>query len=258
MIQLLSGDTIEKMKTIPDDSVNLICCDLPYEKTKNKWDIIIDPVLLWREYKRILKDSGVIVLFGQGSFTAKMILSNEDMYRYSLVYEKTTSTGHLNANRQPMRSHEDIMVFTKNAKHTYNPQKTTGHQRKVSSTSHKRNSKETTNYNKHGKTSYDSTERFPRSVWKFKTDKQKNPLHPTQKPVALIEEIVKTYSNEGDVILDNCAGSGTTGEACQNTNRNCILIENDPVYIKTIEERLQLLFIYVTKTPYCVSDKGFS
>lgn len=243
MIKLLYGDAIEKMKTIPDDCVNLICCDLPYGTTRNKWDVIIDPVKLWQQYNRILKSNGVVVLFGQGLFTAKMILSNEEMYRYSLVYEKTTATGHLNSKRQPMRSHEDLMIFTKSTKHTYNPQKTTGHPRKVSSAKHKRNCVETTNWNKHGKTSYDSTERFPRSVWTFKTDKQKNSLHPTQKPVALLEQIIKTYSNVNDLVVDNCAGSGTTGEACRNLNRDCILIDDDPKWIKVIEDRLELLNI---------------
>jgi len=239
-IQLLFGDTFEKMETIQDGSISLILADLPYGTTKNKWDIILDTEKLWNHYRRILKPSGVIVLFGQGVFTAKMIMSNTKDYRYSIVWEKTTSTGHLNAKKQPMRSHEDIMVFSPYSNHTYNPQKTTGHKRKISTAAHKRNSKETTNYNSHGKVSYDSTERYPRSVWKFKTDKQKSPLHPTQKPVPLLEEIIKTYSNEGDIILDNVAGSGSTGEASDNTNRNCILIEDKQEYIEIIEHRLNI------------------
>lgn len=165
-----------------------------------------------------------------------MMLSDKN-HRYNLIWEKTTATGHLNSGRMPMRSHEDMMVFYKKLP-TYNPQKTTGHERKVSSAKHKRNSKQTTNWGEHGFTSYDSTERFPRSVWKFPTDKQKKAWHPTQKPVALIEEAVKTYTNEGDVALDNVAGSGTLGEACINTNRNFILIEGDKSNIDIIKNRL--------------------
>ena len=233
---VIKGDTIEKMKLIPDNSVDLICADLPYGKTKNPWDVVIPPHLLWEQYWRILKPNGVVFLFGQDKFTAMMMLSDKN-HRYNLIWEKTSATGHLNSGRMPMRSHEDMMVFYKKLP-TYNPQKTTGHVRKVSSAKHKRNSKKTTNWGEHEFTSYDSTERFPRSVWKFATDKQKKAWHPTQKPVALLEEIVKTYSNEGDVVLDNVAGSGTTGEACLLNDRKFILIEGDPENIKTIRERL--------------------
>ncbi len=226
------------MKYIAPNSIDLILCDLPYGTTKNKWDVIIPPELLWPHYERLLKPDGVIVLFGGGAFTATMILSNKAWYRYSLVWEKTTATGHLNAKYQPMRCHEDIMVFSPKGRSIYNPQKTTGHKRKVSSASHKRNSKETTNYNAHGKTSYDSTERYPRSVWKYKLDKQKCALHPTQKPVALIEEIIRTYSNEGDIVLDNCAGSFTSAVACINTNRPYICIDDDQINITNGQKRI--------------------
>jgi len=246
MNKVIYGETIEKMKLIPDNSIDFICADLPYGKTKNPWDKIIPPHLLWEQYWRICKHNAPIVLFGQDKFTAMMMLSDKN-HRYNIIWEKTTVTGHLNAKKMPMRSHEDMMVFYRKLP-TYNPQKTTGHARKVSTAKHKRNSKKTTNYGEHDATTYDSTERYPRSVWKFATDKQKKAWHPTQKPVALLEELIKTYSNEGDVVLDNVAGSGTTGEACILTNRQFILIEGDPENKIIIEERLNELtkdIIYV-------------
>lgn len=234
IIQL--GDCLDLMKEIPDGSIDLILADLPYGKTKNPWDIIIDPVKLWKEYWRITKPNAAIFLFGQDKFTAMMMLSDPN-HRYNLIWEKTSATGHLNSNNQPMRCHEDMMLFYRKQP-TYNPQKTTGHPRKVSTAHHKRNSKKTTNYNEHGLTGYDSTERFPRSVWKYKTDKQIKAFHSTQKPVALIEEAVKTYSNEGDIVLDNVAGSGTTGKGCENTNRFYILIEKELESFEIMKNRL--------------------
>ena len=231
------GDALKLMPLIPNKKIDLILCDLPYGKTKNKWDSIIDLPSLWEQYKRIIKPNGAIILFGQDKFSAQVMLSNDKMHRYNIVWEKTSPTGHLNAKKMPLRSHEDIMIFY-NKLPVYNPQKTTGHKRKTSSAHHKRNSKKTTNYGSHGLNGYDSTERYPKSVWKFATDKQKSALHPTQKPVLLIEELIKTYSNEGDLVLDNCAGSGTTGVSCKNTNRNFILMENDPISYQTCLDRL--------------------
>lgn len=230
-------DCLEGMKLIPNKYVDLICADLPYGKTKNKWDSIIDLEKLWEQYERIIKDNGAIILFGQDKFSARLMLSNEKMHRYNLIWEKTSPTGFLNAKKMPLRSHEDILVFYKQLP-TYNPQKTTGHPRKVSTAHHKRNSKKTTNYSKHGLTTYDSTERYPKSVWKFATDKQKEALHPTQKPLKLIEELVKTFSNEGDIVLDNCAGSGTLPIACENTNREWIAMENGKNEFKIANQRI--------------------
>lgn len=231
------GDCLEVMKLIDDATIDLIICDLPYGVTKNKWDSVIDLKMLWGEYERVIKTNGAIVLFGQGKFSARLMLSNEKLHRYNLIWEKTTPTGHLNAKKMPLRSHEDILVFYKKLP-TYNPQKTTGHKRKVSTAQHKRGSKKTTNYGEHGLTTYDSTERYPKSVLKFATDKQKVALHPTQKPLALMEYLIATYSNEGEIVLDNCAGSGTTGLAAKNLNRNYIMIENDETYYKTCIERV--------------------
>ncbi len=220
------GDCLEQMKCINDGSIDMILCDLPYGVTKNKWDSIIPLDKLWEQYERIIKDNGAIVLFGQDKFTARLMLSNEKLHRYNLIWEKTTPTGHLNAKKMPLRSHEDILVFYKKLP-TYNPQKTTGHNRKVSTAHHKRNSKKTTNYGEHGLTTYDSTERYPKSVIKIATDKQKEAIHPTQKPVELYEYLIKTYTNEGELILDNCSGSGTLAIAALKTHRQFIMIESD-------------------------------
>lgn len=224
--QIYNIDCIEGMKLIDDKSVNLIFADLPYGVTaKNKWDSIIPPHLLWEQYERIITDSGAIVLFGQDKFTAKMMLSNEKLHRYNLIWKKTTPTGFLNAKRMPMRSHEDIMVFYKSLP-TYNPQKTTGHDRKVSTAQHKRNSEKTLNYGEHNLQTYDSTERYPISVLEFSTDKQKCSLHPTQKPLDLCKYIIRTYSNKGDLILDNCCGSGTIPLAAKLEGRNYVGMDN--------------------------------
>jgi DNA modification methylase len=145
------GDCLDVMKLIDDASIDLILCDLPYGVTKNKWDSVIDLKMLWAEYERVIKTNGAIVLFGQDKFSAKLMLSNEKLHRYNLIWEKTTPTGHLNAKKMPLRSHEDILVFYKKLP-TYNPQKTTGHKRKVSTAQHKRGSKKTTNYGEHGLT----------------------------------------------------------------------------------------------------------
>lgn len=221
------GDGLQLMRLIQPASIDMILCDLPYGKTKNKWDCLLDLVSLWSHYERIIKPNGAIVLTGQDKFSARLMLSNEKIHRYNLVWEKTSPTGHLNAKKMPLRSHEDILVFYKKLP-VYNPQKTYGHERKVSTSHHKRNSKVTSNYGAHGLTTYDSCERYPKSVLKFPTDKQKSALHPTQKPVALFEYLIRTYTNEGEVVLDNCSGSGTTAIACINTGRDYICMENDP------------------------------
>lgn len=231
------GDCLEKMKLINGESIDLIVCDLPYGVTKNKWDSVIDLKKLWNEYERIIKPAGVIVLFGQDKFSAKVMLSNEKIHRFNIIWKKTTPTGHLNAKKMPLRIHEDMLVFYKKLP-TYNPQKTFGHKRKISTAEHKRNSKKTTNYGEHGLTTYDSTERYPLSIWEFATDKQKSSLHPTQKPVLLIEELIKTFSNENDTVLDNCSGSGTTAVACINTKRNWIIIENDEDMFNKSKQRI--------------------
>lgn len=225
-VKLMHGDCLELMKDIPDGSIDMILCDLPYQITRNDWDLMLPFERLWHQYCRIIKENGAIVLFSSGRFTSVLVNSNPAIWRYNLVWKKTTPTGFLNANRQPLRIHEDICVFYKKQP-IYNPQKTTGHKRKVSTAEHKRHSKKTSNYGEHGLHSYDSTERFPTSVLTFATDKQRTALHPTQKPVALLEYLVRTYTNPGDSVLDNCMGSGSAGVACVNTGRKFIGIELD-------------------------------
>lgn len=231
--EIHKGDCLELMpKLIENKSVDMIFCDLPYGTTKCKWDSVIDLPKLWSEYERIIKDNGVILLFAQSPFDKVLGASNLKLLKYEWIWQKTHPTGHLNAKKMPMKAHENILVFYKKPP-TYNPQKTTGHKRKVSSIKHKQACKDIDSevYNKGQKaTHYDSTERYPLSVQVFASDKQKSKLHPTQKPLALIEYMIKTYTNEGDLILDNTAGSGTTGLGAKNLNRNYIMMEQDPEY----------------------------
>lgn len=238
MIKLINGDCLEIMKTIEGKSIDMVLCDLPYGTTKNKWDVVVPIDDVWKQYNRVIKDNGVIILFANGMFTADLMQSNKKTWRYNLIWEKTTVTGFLNAKIMPLRGHEDICVFYKN-KATYNPIKTTGNKRKVSKAEHKVMCKLTDNYNRYELTTYDSTERYPKSVLKFATDKQKSALHPTQKPVKLLEYLIKTYTNEEDTVLDNCMGSGSTGVACINTNRNFIGIELDENYFNIAKKRIE-------------------
>ncbi|WP_455938459.1 DNA-methyltransferase [Gemella morbillorum] len=236
-VRLYKGDCLEKMKDIESKSIDMILCDLPYGTTRNKWDTVIPLELLWGQYNRIIKDNGAIVLFAQTPFDKVLGVSNLKMLRYEWIWEKTTVTGYLNAKKMPMKAHENILVFYKKLP-TYNPQKTSGHKRKVSKAEHKINCAKTTTYGEYGLTTYDSTERYPRSVQIFKSDKQKEALHPTQKPVILLEYLIKTYTNEEEIVLDNCMGSGSTGVACLNTNRKFIGIEKDGKYFDVACNRI--------------------
>lgn len=218
-------DCIEGMKLIDDKSIDMIFADLPYQKTHNSWDVMIPFEPMWEQFERIIKDNGAILLFGQDKFSAKLMLSNEKLHRYNIIWEKTTPTGFLNANRMPLRTHEDIMVFYKSLP-TYNPQKTVGHERKVSKAEHKINSTVTSDYGDYGLTTYDSTERFPTSVWKFSTDKQKSAIHPTQKPLDLCRYTIRTYSNENDIVLDITCGSGSIPLSAKLENRRYIGFDN--------------------------------
>lgn len=222
------GDCIHILPDIPSGIVNMILCDLPYGRTRNKWDVPISMDFLWGQYERILKPGGVVVLTAIQPFTSILVSSNSKWFKYSLVWHKTSPTGYLNAKKRPLPAHEDVLIFY-NGPPTYNPQKTTGHPRKVSTAAHKRNSKETSNYGKHGLTTYDSTERYPTSVLTIKSDKQRSAIHPTQKPVALFEWLIRTYTNQGDIVVDNCSGSGTTAIACINSGRDFICIEKGPL-----------------------------
>lgn len=229
--KVLQGDCLELMKDIPDKSIDMILCDLPYGTTACKWDTIIPFVPLWEQYKRIIKDNGAIVLFGSQPFTSALIMSNIKQFKYEWVWNKITARGHLVAKIRPMAQHENIIVFGKN-KIQYNPQMVL-RDKPIKGTEGKRTTimgGESVGYSKV------YTHSYPKTIQTFSVDK--NIGHPTQKPVALFEYLIKTYTNEGDLVLDNCAGSGTTGVACQNLNRNFILIEKEQEYIDIINKRL--------------------
>ena len=233
-IQLYKGDCLEMMKDIKDKSIDMILCDLPYGITRNKWDSIISFDELWKGYKRIIKDNGVIVLTSQGIFTAKLILSNEKWFKYKLVWEKSKATNFLNAKKQPLRKHEDICVFY-NKQPQYNPQMTEGepYDKGV------RKNQLTGSYGDFNPVHVKSEGmRYPTDVVHFKTaETEGKTYHPTQNPVALLEYLIKTYTNEGDLVLDNCMGSGSTGVACLQTNRNFIGIELEPKYYEIAKQR---------------------
>lgn len=235
---LYKGDCIEQMQNIQNERVQMILCDLPYGTTaRNEWDKKVPLEPLWKEWLRIIKPNGVIALWSQMPFTAELVMSNPQLFRYEWIIEKTHPTGFLNARRMPMKCHESILIFYKKQP-IYNPQMTHGHERKISTAKHKKNSKLSSNYREYIPTTYDSTDRFPRDVLTFKWDKQKSKLHPTQKPVAANEYFIKTYTNEGDIILDCCMGSGSTGVAALNTGRDFIGIEINEEYFNIAQNRL--------------------
>lgn len=229
MVNLHLGDCLEVMKQIPDKSVDAIICDLPYGTTQNKWDSVIPLDLLWDQYKRICK--GAIVLTAQSPFDKILGCSNLKMLKYEWIWKKESGTGFLNAKKAPLKDHENILVFYEKQP-TYNPQMRTGFKPYVC-----KKGGETTNYNLSGSVITQSNgDRYPLTVIEFKRDKDK--IHPTQKPLALMEYLIKTYTNEGDTILDNCMGSGTTGVACKNLNRKFIGIEQDANYFEIAKSRI--------------------
>jgi len=228
------------MKSIATGSVDMILCDLPYGTTQCKWDAIIPFDALWSEYKRVIKHKGAIVLFGAEPFSSMLRTSNLPMFKYDIIWDKIKGTGFLNAKRQPMRNHEVISVFY-SGQCTYNPQKTNGHNKK---TTFRSKSLQTDVYGDMNKDYYySSTERYPRSIQAFSTDTQNSSLHPTQKPVALCEYLIKTYTNAGEIVLDNCMGSGTVGVACKATGRKFIGIEKDATFYDIATKRINAPFV---------------
>lgn len=238
MTTLLFGDCLDRMKDLPDGSIDMVLCDPPYQATRNKWDIALPMDALWSEIHRVCKPNAVIVFHSGGAYTARLMMSNPKEWRYNLIWHKTTPTGFLNAKRMPLRAHEDICVFYRKTPVTYNPQKTYGHARKVSTAHHKRNSKKSSDYGDYGLYSYDSTERYPTSVITVPTDKQRGAYHPTQKPVKLEEWLIRTYSNPGDTVLDMCMGSGSTGVAAVLSERDFIGIEISAEYYAAAAGRI--------------------
>ena len=241
MICLRQGDCLEVMKEIPDKSVDMILCDLPYGVTKNKIDIPLPFDLLWKQYNRIIKENGCIALFGQGLFFVDLINSNRKMFRYDLVWDKVLISGFLNAKRMPLREHEQIAIFYKKLP-TYNPQFTTGNPLHGKGTAYKFNQLVNNNYGRFNKTEdlrKGETNKYPKSILKFSKPHPSVAKHATEKPVELLEYLIKTYTNEGNLVLDNCMGSGSTGVACVNTNRNFIGIELDENYFNIAKQRIK-------------------
>ena len=247
-VTLYNGDCLEIMSrggVLDDKSIDMILCDLPYGVLNKsnplaKWDCVIPFNELWDCYTRVIKNDGAIVLFGNGMFTADLMQSQRKFWRYNLIWDKVAKTGFFNANRMPLRQHEDICIFYKKLP-IYHPQM-------VPSKPHKRNHGKVSN-NRQGKNScygeYVGTptvianENYPTSIIQVQKEQfNKGGFHPTQKPVELLEWLIKTYTNEGDTVLDNCMGSGSTGVACVNTNRKFIGIELDEKYFKIAKERI--------------------
>ena len=234
---LMIGDCLERMKEIPDGSVDMILCDLPYGTTQCKWDAIIPFNALWSEYKRVSKLQSPIVLFGSEPFSSILRISNLNEFKYDWIWEKNRGSGHLNAKKMPMKSHENISVFYRNQP-TYNPQGTVSgvfnNSRPVKSSG-----KSTELFGGEKEIGISTTGGYPLTVLKFGKDAYgKKSLHPTQKPLSLTEYLINTYTNEGETVLDNCMGSGTTGVACANTNRKFIGIEKDEKYFNIAKDRI--------------------
>ena len=229
-IELLQGDCLELMKDIPSGSVDMILADLPYGTTANKWDSIIPFEPLWEQYERIVKEDGAIVLTAQTPFDKVLGVSNLKLLRYEWIWEKNRGTGHLNAKKMPMKNHENILVFYKKLP-VYNPQMREGQPYTRPSGAGSSNYREMERViTKHTKG------RYPLSVLNHRVVERT--IHPTQKPVELFEYLIKTYTNEGDTVLDNVMGSGTTGVACKNLSRNFIGMELDEEYFKIATERI--------------------
>ena len=247
-MKLYKGDCLELMpKYVDDKSIDMIFCDLPYGTTRNKWDSVIPLDKLWSEYERVIKDNGVIVLFSAQPFTSALISSNYKMFKYTWTWNKNKPTGHLNAKKQPLRVIEDICVFYKK-QCIYNPILIDREKKNIRTTDYTP-SKE--GVNTYGKTrenfKYNEgrvipiDKGYPKNYLNFVgvgTNSKNKRIHPTQKPLDLIEYMIKTYTNEGDLILDNCAGSGTTGLGAKNLNRNYIMMEQDPKYFEIAKARV--------------------
>jgi len=240
MINLMLGDCLERMKEIPDGSIDLILTDPPYGTTACKWDSVIPFEPMWEQLKRVIKGNGAIVLTASQPFTSALINSNIFEFRHNLVWDKVSPTGHLNAKKKPLTRHEDVLIFSKE-KHgifTYNPQKRKGAYRNKSPKRSTDNVKgRCYGVVNHKKDNFND-DYYPTSIYELSTANRLDKLHPTQKPVALMEYLIKTYSNEGETVLDFTMGSGTTGVACKNLNRKFIGIEKDKTYFKIAQDRI--------------------
>ena len=234
-VKLLHGDCLELMNDIPDKSVDMILCDLPYGVTQCKWDAIIPFDKLWEQYNRIIKNNGAVVLFGSEPFTSLLICSNLKNFKYNWIWQKNKATGFLNAKKQPLNDNETISVFYKK-QCTYNPQMT------VAEKTYKRGMAKRSKSDCYGEekdfVQIETGLRYPKRIQYFNNNHTREQLHPTQKPVELLEYLIKTYTNEDEVVLDNCMGSGSTGVACINTNRRFIGMEIEEKYFKIAKDRM--------------------
>ena len=223
------GDCLSILPTIPTGSVDFVFCDLPYGSTKNKWDILIPFESLWGEYRRVAKATAVFAFTASHPFTALLVASKLDWFKYEWIWEKSTATGHLNAKRMPMKLHENILIFS-SGNGRYFPQGLVPYGKVT------RRGGNGGNFGSSGTENFQEWTNYPRSILRFPLDADKS--HPTQKPVALMEYLIKTYSNEGETVLDNCMGSGTTGVAAVNLKRNFIGIEKDEAYFGIAKNRI--------------------
>jgi len=248
-MKLINGECLEEMKKMLDKSVDMILCDLPYGTTPASWDSRIPMQELWKQYERLIKDDGAIVLTAQQPFTSLLINSNIKMYKYNWIWEKENGTNFLNSKFQPLKITEDICVFGRGATSfvknglnmKYNPQMNEGKAYTCKSGNQKSNSAVVRGgkggrKDVSGHVTVNNGKRYPKNLIKISRDKDK--VHPTQKPVALMEYLIKTYTNEGDLVLDNCMGSGTTGVACKNLNRDFIGIEMNKDYFEIARDRI--------------------
>lgn len=234
MIDLYQGDGLDEMDKIPAHSVDMIFTDLPYGTTKNAWDVPLPLDTLWKQYRRVLKPGGAVLLFAQMPFGADLINSNRRWYRYEWIWHKTMPVGFLNANRMPLRTHENIFVFYEHLP-TYHPQMTPGKPYTAM-----RSARATRNYGHFDRAlTINEGERYPRDVLTFSNGNNASKIHPTEKPVDLLEYMVRTYTDEDDTVLDSCMGSGSCGVACQHLGRNFIGIEKDPRYFEAARKRIE-------------------
>ena len=249
-VNLMQGDCLELMKSIPDASVDMILCDLPYGTTACKWDSVIPFAGLWSEYRRIISFNGAIVLTASQPFTSALVMSATDLFKYCLVWEKSRATGHVHAKNKPMKSHEDICVFSpgttvhasqSKSRMVYNPQGIIDIERESYRPSRGVSGSDVTCSLRpsHKQTVKQTATGYPKSVQRFNSEHNVGAFHPTQKPVALMEYLIRTYTHEGMTVLDNCMGSGTTGVACANTGRKFIGIEMDSGYFQIAKDRIE-------------------
>ena len=231
--RIYNMDCLEGMKQIPDGTIDAVICDLPYGTTRNQWDSVIPLDLLWAEYKRICKPTAPIVLFSQQPFTSALVMSNPQMFRYEWIWQKEQGTGFLNAKKMPLKEHENVMVFYRDMP-TYNPIMKQGYEPYGGTTK----SDTSSNYGSHGEVVKDNHgERYPTTIVQF--DRDTDGFHPTQKPVDLLRYLVLTYTNEGDTVLDNCMGSGTTAIACIKERRHFIGFELSKEYFDKAVKRIK-------------------